>query len=308
MAEQIIKKTGELPINKVSGEVLLNMIMKVLADKEVAKKVSANLMACTSTNPALRQCETGSLISCALMANSLNLSLAQGLGFCAIVPYKNTRENTSKGQFQLQYKGLIQLAIRSGYYQAIDVKNVYEGQLVGLDEFGNELFDFSVEKKGQPIGYFAYFVLNNGFKKTLYMSNQDVIKHATRYSKAYNSDQKYGSKTSLWSTDIDLMGRKTVLKQLLSHYGVLSIELQNAIQYDQSVGSKNADGSYDYDDNANNKNKFFDEEDVANDNERENSTVKNKLAKDEDNEVIDITNKQMDIETANGIDDEETPF
>lgn len=305
MSNEVAKvNAGKLPINKVSGDTLLNMVVKVLGDKKVANKVVSSLMACTSANPTLRECETASLISCALMANELKLSMAQGLGFCAMVPFNDTHEGIKKAQFQVMCKGYIQLAIRSGNYINLDAKPIYEGQLAGKDEFGNEIFDFFAEEKGEPVGYYAYFVLTNGFKKTLYMSKEKVLKHAIRYSKAFNNDRKYKKQSSLWSTDFDVMAEKTVLKQLLSHFGLLSIELEHALSYDQAIG-KNGDGSYDYSD-ANTQGVFEEEpKEIAN---RKETSVKNTLATEDEPVKETVQGTLEETAEQSTIDDDELPW
>ncbi len=292
MSNEVITRPAVMPLAKVSSDTIAKMVEKTLGNEQVANKVVSNLMATVSNNSALKQCETGSLVSCALMANSLNLSTAQGLGFCAIIPFNNNSEGVKKAQFQIMYKGLIQLAIRSGQYTDIDTRPVYKGQLVGIDELGREVFNWQVKPTGEPIGYFAYFVLINGFRKTLYMSKEDVVEHAKRYSQAYRYDLKSGKTGSKWTTDFDQMAKKTLIKQLLSHWGVLSVEMQNAISFDQKVGSSEANGEGNYLDNTD-----YSIDTGEDDENRKETTVKNSI----------IPPKKEEEEKQTTIDDED-PF
>ena len=226
---EITKK--QLPFSvAIKTDAYKQMINGTLTDKKVAEKFVADITSVVANNYALKSCDAGSIIAGGLMANSLKLSLSSSLGYCALVPYKT--KTGDKAQFQLMYKGLIQLAERTGQYKRLGVRPVHEGEYKGQDEFGDDEFKFSHEFDDKPIvGYFAYFELLNGFKKTLYWTSKQCVEHAKRYSKAFTNS----TTTSLWETDFDTMAQKTVLKQLLSKYGVMSIELQTAVQADQAV-------------------------------------------------------------------------
>ena len=183
------------------------------------------------------QTEPSSIVNSALMAATLDLPLNNNLGFAYIIAYEqsvktpNGYTKKTLAQFQMGYKGIIQLAQRSGQYKTISASPVYAGQFLGGSElFGHE-FDFSKRDSDEIIGYAAYFKLINGFEKTAYMTAGQMQEHAKAYSKSFSSDK------SIWKKDPVSMGCKTVLKLLLSKYGPLSVDVQTAkaIEVDQSV-------------------------------------------------------------------------
>lgn len=194
---------------------------EVLKDK--AAGFTANLAVMVNNNSQLAKCEPMSIISAAVVSASLDLPLDPNLGFAAIVPYG------TKAQFQMMYKGFVQLAMRSGQYKTIGASPIYEGQLISENPLSGEYdFDFSV-KSDKVIGYAAFFRLLNGFEKTVYWDNDKIKAHGLKFSKSFAKG--YG----LWVDDFDSMAIKTVLKLLLSKWGVLSIEMQKAVKLDQSV-------------------------------------------------------------------------
>lgn len=201
--------------------------------------------------PTLKDAEPNSIISSAVVAATLDLPIDQNLGFAYIVPY-NTKvgnEYIKKAQFQMGYKGYIQLAMRTGQYKTINAIEVYEGEIKRVNRLTGEIeFDYDNEFINREIvvGYVAYFKLLNGFEKTVYMSKEEMEIHAKKYSQSYSSSKDWVVKGSLWSTDFDGMAIKTVLKRLLSKYGILSIEMQSAITNDQAVIN---DGTPEYVDN-----------------------------------------------------------
>lgn len=222
----------------IKSEGYQKLINDTLGDKEVARKFVAEISSVVSNNPILSTCDAGSILSAGLLAQSLNMPLAPSLGFCYIVPYGG------KAQFQLGYKALIQMSMRSGQFQRLGVREVHEGEYIGQDEFGDDLFNFSHEfDENKIVGYYAYFQLTNGFKKTLYWTKQQVESHAKKYSKSYSSS----SSTNVWRDNFDTMASKTVLKLLLNRYAPMSVEMQKAVQADQAV--INQDGSFSYIDN-----------------------------------------------------------
>jgi recombination protein RecT len=172
----------------------------------------------------LQGCEPKAVIMEALKAAVLKLPINKSLGFAYIVPYKSN--NALVPQFQIGYKGLIQLAMRTGQYKTINADLVYEGELRSRNKLTGE-FDLRGEKKSDNIiGYFAYIELLNGFSKTLYMSKEKLTQHAQKYSKAFNMAN------GPWKKEFDAMAVKTVLRNLLSHYGFLSVEMVNAFDAD----------------------------------------------------------------------------
>lgn len=222
------------------------LINNTLGDPNRAKRFIASISSAVATNPSLQQCDAGSILSGALLGEALNLSPSPQLGQYYLVPFKD------KAQFQLGYKGYIQLAIRSGQYKDIDVIEVREGEYLGRDKItGKHQFEFiedEVKRENEPIiGYMAYFEYLNGFYKNIYWSKEKMQKHALEYSQAYASDVKKGTSYSFWSKDFNGMAFKTMLRQLISKWGVMSIEIQEAMTKDMTVVKE--DGTYDYVDN-----------------------------------------------------------
>lgn len=192
--------------------------------KENAAGFTANLAVMVNNSTALAKCEPTSIISAAVVSASLNLPLDPNLGFAAIVPYGD------KASFMIMYKGLIQLAMRSGQYKTIGVTEICEGEFVsGNPLTGEYIFDFEGRTSDKIVGFAAYFSLVNGFEKTIYWPVQQVEAHGKRFSQTYKKG--YG----LWKDDFVSMGKKTVLKNLISKWGVLSIEMQKAVKFDQAV-------------------------------------------------------------------------
>ena len=198
----------------------------------------SSIIAVTNNNKYLAKANPATVIGAAAQAAMLDLPINQSLGFAYIVPYGN------EAQFQLGYKGYIQLAQRSGQYVDIGAKTVYEGEL----EYENRLLDkfkFGERTGDKVIGYLAYFRLTNGFEKMLFMELDDMIAHAKKYSKNYKGG------TDKWGlTDFNTMAEKTVLKRLLSKYGPLSIEsvqMSQALANDGGVVKMNESGEFDVD-------------------------------------------------------------
>lgn len=179
----------------------------------------------------LSKADPNSIIMSAAVAASLDLPINPNLGFAYIIPYG------SRAQFQMGYKGFIQLAKRSGQYLKINAVEVRAGQLIKANHLTEEFeFDFDKGQDGEVIGFVAYFKELNGFEKTVYWNVQKMITHAKRHSKSY------GQSSSPWTTDFIAMGKKTVLKHTLSTYGTLSIQMQKAVNTDQAE-VKNFEGT-----------------------------------------------------------------
>ena len=222
------------------------LINNTLGDPKRASKFIAAISSAVATNASLQQCDAGSILSGALLGEALNLSPSPQLGQYYLVPFKD------KAQFQIGYRGYIQLAIRSGQYKDIDVIEVREGEYLGRNKTtGKHQFEFiedEIERENKTIiGYMAYFEYLNGFYKNIYWSKEKMQKHALEYSQAYASDVKKGTTYSFWSKDFNGMAFKTMLRQLISKWGVMSIEIQEAMTKDMTVVKE--DGSYDYVDN-----------------------------------------------------------
>ena len=203
--------------NWVESENIKQKFREVL-DKGAGAFVTSILSLVKST-PQLAAAEPKTIISAAMTAATLKLPIDPNLGFAYIIPYGK------EAQFQMGYKGYIQLAMRTGQYKTINAAVVYEGQIEDIDFITGEIIR-GKKKSDKVVGYVAYFELVNGFKKTLYMSAEDMLRHATTFSKAYQYDKRSGKSASVWTTNFEAMGLKTVIKQLISKYGIMSIDMQ----------------------------------------------------------------------------------
>lgn len=185
-----------------------------------------------ASNDQLSKADPMSVYNAAAMAATLDLPLNNNLGFAYIIPFNQKQSDgsyKSVAQFQIGYKGFIQLAQRSGQFKTISAAPIYEGQIVEENPLTGFVFDFTKKKSETIIGYAAFFSLVNGFEKTLYMSIDQIKKHGSKYSKTFS--KQYG----LWNTDFESMAIKTVTKLLLAKYGPMSIEMQKAVISDQGV-------------------------------------------------------------------------
>ena len=225
----------------------------------------SSVVSAVSVNPALAECDYGTILSAALLGESLKLSPSPQLGQYYMVPFNDKKRGNKVAQFQLGYKGYIQLAIRSGQYKKLNVLAIKKGELIRYDPLFEEIEVALIEdeykrEQTETIGYYAMFELVNGFRKTMYWSREKMIAHADRYSMAFSASAyqkildgkipqgdmwKY---SSFWYKDFDGMAYKTMLRQLISKWGVMSIDLQAALDKDTSVTY--GDGSVEYVDNS----------------------------------------------------------
>lgn len=204
----------------------------------------SSVLQIVNDNKLLSQAEPGTVLNAAATAASLDLPINQNLGFAWIVPYKDNKQRRVVAQFQMGWKGYVQLAQRTGQYHRINAIPVYENQFQSFNTLTEDLnADFSQPGAGNVVGYAAYFRMINGFEKLCYWPKEKVTAHAKRYSKAF------GTSFSPWSDEdqFDAMAMKTVLKNTLSKWGILSIEMQTAVVADQAVQTE--DGKYQYVDN-----------------------------------------------------------
>lgn len=200
-----------------------------------------------ANQPQLKGAVPATVINAAMMAATLDLPINNNLGFAYIVPYKRKFKDAQgkwseslEAQFQMGYKGFIQLAQRSGQFARIAATPVFEGQLISANPLLGYEFDWTVPNQGEAIGYVAFFKLLNGFTAELYMSKADVAKHAGKYSQSF----KYGS--GVWKDNFESMALKTVTKLLLSKQAPLSIEMQTAQLADQSIVRDVETNDFDY--------------------------------------------------------------
>ena len=211
--------------NLMESGVVLKKLNDVLGSEKKAASFVSSVISVANGNPQLRNANPMTILGSAMVAATLDLPIVPTLGLAYIVPYKG------QCQFQLGYKGLIELAERSGQFRNIIDEVVYEGQLVKKNKFtGEYVFDEDAKTSDKVVGYMARMDLVNGFSKTIFWTKEEVEKHAGRFSQAFRSGY-----TSPWKTDFDAMARKTVLKALFAKYAPKSIALQQAIKFDQGV-------------------------------------------------------------------------
>ena len=209
----------------------------------------ASIISAVQTNPSLQECTNSSILSGALLGESLKLSPSPQLGHFYLVPYKDNKQGITQAQFLLSYKGYIQLAIRSGQYRKLNVVPIKQGELIKFDALNedievNMIDDEEAREKLPTIGYYAMFELVNGFRKAMFWSKAKMEAHANKYSSGYRAKKGY----TFWEKDFDSMACKTMLRQLISKWGIMSIELQKA--YDADMAVIKEDGTKVYVDNV----------------------------------------------------------
>lgn len=230
----------------LTADAVKNQINQVVGGKDGQRFISA-IVSAVNTNPALQECTNQSIISGALLGESLKLSPSPQLGQYYLVPF-NDKNKGKVAQFQLGYKGYIQLALRSGQYKKLNVLAIKEGELIRFDPLNEEIEvrlieDEEEREQANTIGYYAMFEYTNGFRKAIYWSKRKMEAHALKYSKGYQAKKGY----TFWEKDFDGMAYKTMLRQLISKWGIMSIDMASAIDSDMAV--INEDGTKDYVDN-----------------------------------------------------------
>ncbi len=231
----------------LTNDAVKKQINNVVGGKNGTRFISS-IVSAVNTNPALQECTNASIVSAALLGESLNLSPSPQLGQYYLVPFKDNKKG-KVAQFQLGYKGYIQLAIRSGQYKKLNVIAIKEGELVRFDPLNEEIEvklidNEETREKAETVGYYAMFEYVNGFRKAIYWSKEKMKAHAMKYSPGYASDLKKGTKWTFWSKDFDGMAYKTMLRQLISKWGIMSIDMITALDNDMAV--INEDGTKDY--------------------------------------------------------------
>lgn len=261
MENQLVKK--ETFSQYLTKDSIKSKINAIVGSDKGASFISG-LLSAVQTNPALQSCTRASLLNCALLGHSLNLSPSPQLGHYYIVPYDNKKLGITEGQFQLGYKAYIQMALRTGQYKTISVIDVKEGELKSFNRLTDEIElefnenDYEREKLN-TVGYVAYFKLINGFEKTLFWTREKMELHADKYSKAFSlkgmqdlkagkvADKDMWRYSSFWYKDFDGMAFKTMLRQLISKWGIMSTEMELAFKSDMAVIRD--DNTFDYVDN-----------------------------------------------------------
>ena len=228
----------------LTNDAVKNQINQVVGGKDGQRFISA-IVSAVNTNPVLQECTNQSILSGALLGESLKLSPSPQLGHYYLVPFNDAKKG-KVAQFQLGYKGYIQLAIRSGQYKKLNVMAIKEGELEYFDPLNEDIkINLMVEnwdkrEEAPTIGYYAFFELVNGFRKAIYWSKAQMESHATKFSPGYRAKKGY----TFWEKDFDTMAYKTMLRQLISKWGIMSIEMQTAYEGDMAV--INEDGSKNY--------------------------------------------------------------
>jgi len=255
----------------LTNDAVKAQINSIIGGKDGNKFITA-IVSAVNANPALQECTNQSILSAALLGQSLNLSPSPQMAFYYLVPYnaktevldedgRKVKVDVKVAQFQLGYKGYVQLATRSGVYRKLNVLPIKEGELVKFDALNEEIEvnlidDEEAREKAPTIGFYAMFEYINGFKKAIYWSKAKMLAHADRYSKAFNKDTykklqdgkipasetwKYSSP---WYTSFDDMACKTMLRQLISKWGLMSTELEKAYAADMGVIEENGNVTY----------------------------------------------------------------
>ncbi|MBQ2348429.1 MAG: recombinase RecT [Clostridia bacterium] len=240
-----------------------NLIKQTLGNPKKAERYTAAIMSAVATNPQLQNCEAKTILSGSLLAESLNLAHSPQLGQYYLVPFKVKAKNGIPehydAQFILGYKGYIQLAIRSGNYKKINVMEIKDGELVSYDPFNEEIVlqpiqDVDEREQTETIGYYAMFEYINGFKKVIYWSKKQMLQHADKYSPAFSKsayeklrngeipNNEMWKYSSFWYKDFDGMAKKTLIRQLIGKWGVMSAEMTQAMELDNNSLSVEKNG------------------------------------------------------------------
>lgn len=277
----------ELTVKKFFEQDNVRKKFDEMLGKRAPQFITSVLQIATS-NELLSKADPISIYNSAAVAATLDLPLNNSLGFAYIVPYNSKQKDGSYkqvAQFQLGYKGFIQLAQRSGQFLTINAKAVYDGQVEENETFEGYCFKWKNKKSDNVIGYAAYFKLLNGFEKTLYMTVDELKKHGTKFSQTFKKG--YG----LWKDDFDAMAQKTVLKLLLSKYAPLSIEMQKAVITDQAMINDEFGEDVTY---ADNEVIMINPADVAETKERERiiTHINNSKSLDQVNQVKEFINEE----------------
>ena len=233
-----------------------NLINNTLRDPDRARSFTASITSAVAVNPALQECDAGTILAGALLGESLKLSPSPQLGQYYLVPFKNKRQQTVTAQFVLGYKGYIQLALRSGQYKDLDVMVIKQGEYSGKDpETGKARFKFieddDVRDALPTVGYMAFFEYLNGFRKVIYWSKEKMMTHADTYSPSFSRkgyedllagkvpQSEMWRYSSFWYKNFDDMAKKTMLRQLISRWGIMSVDMQTALEHDDTITHDN---------------------------------------------------------------------
>ena len=252
---------NSLQVNKTSkpkfsvalqSEGYKNLINNTLQDPKRATNFIANISTAVANNPALQECDSATILTAGLVAESLQLSMNAALGQFHLVPFNDTKNNRKVATPVIGYKGYLQLAMRSGNYKKINVVAIKEGELIKYDPLDEEIevniVDNGEREHKKTIGYYAMFEYLNGFKKTMYWSKEKMVEHAKKYSQGYKKDLEKGWSYTFWTKDFDSMAKKTMIRQLISQWGIMSVDMQKA--YFNDMGVIDTKGNVEYVDNV----------------------------------------------------------
>lgn len=250
---EIVNQVKQGITSFLSSDAVKQNIVQVVGEKE-SQQFIASVISAVQANPSLAECTNKSVLSCALLGQALKLSPSPQLGNFCLVPYNNKKKinnqwvEVKEAQFQLGYKGFVQLAIRSGQYRKLVVADVKQGELKKYnaitEEFELDPIDEEMRNNLPTVGYYAMLELMNGFKKEIYWSRTKMEAHAKQYSSGYRNDLVKKTQYTFWSKNFDDMGKKTMLRQLISKWGIMSIEMQKAFESDQAIIGENGEVNY----------------------------------------------------------------
>ena len=229
-AKTAAKAAVRTPANMMRETLSLASTQQLMSEvlHENRESFVASLIDLYSSDTYLQKCNPGAVMKEALKAVSLKLPINKALGFAWIIPYNDSKSGQTLPQMQIGYRGYIQLAMRTGAYRTMNMDNVYEGEVKVVNRLTGEI-DLNGERiSDKVIGYFAYIETVNGFSKTLYWTVEKVISHAKKFSKSYNSG------AAIWKQNFDEMAQKTVMRNLIAKWGVMSVDLQRAIDLDNA--------------------------------------------------------------------------
>ena len=232
----------------ISSDAVKNKVNAIIGDDKKGAKFISYLTNMVTQNPSLAECEQSRVINSALVGFGLDLS--HQLGYFYVVPFNDRKNNRKVATFQMGWKGYVQLAIRSGLYTSLNAIEVKKGELKKYDRLEDEVelefLDDKVRDTVETVGYVAYYKLSTGIKKALYWPKERMQQHAIKYSQGYQSDVKNGTQYTFWSKDFDGMALKTMIRQLISKWGIMSVEIRDAYINDMAEVS---DGKPNYVDN-----------------------------------------------------------
>lgn len=239
----------------LQSDAVKHNIMSVVGEKDSQRFISS-VVSAVQSNPQLADCSNSSILSAALLGHSLKLPQSPQLQMFYLVPFNNTKKvkdengrekeiKVKEAVFQLSYRGYLQLAMRSGQYRKINACDIREGELKSFNPITEEyvfeaITDYEKRKLLPVVGYYAYFEMNNGYRKELYWSKEQMDAHAKRYSMAYRK----GWSSSFWASDFDAMALKTMLRQLISKWGMMSVDMETAYQNDMAIEDENGNPVY----------------------------------------------------------------